>query len=106
MKAAAKPAEAVGSAGVEEGAQGGEDVGADYTRLPQLLLLLLHFHCKSHNGNNKEIACERPQARQDDGAERKKEAKETRERNERGSGGVGECNMALCRAQAAVVDYL
>lgn len=88
LKAAAKPAEAVGSAGVEqEGggrAQGAEDVGADYTRL-LLLLLLLHFHCKSHNGNNKEIACERPQARQD---ERKKEAKRDEGKGPRG--GVGE----------------
>lgn len=70
------------------------------------LLLLLHFHCKSHNGNNKEIACERPQARQHAGHERKKEAKTDEGKGERKGGGVGERNMALCRAQAAVVDYL
>lgn len=40
------------------------------------------------------------------GPSERKKRKQTREGGERGRGVVGECNMALCRAQAAVVDYL
>jgi len=41
----------------------------------------LHFHCKSHNGNNKEIACEKPPATANDEAKTKQGTLRRRQAN-------------------------